>query len=72
MSQILHPYSSWPMGILDSISGLFKSKGSERFDLSKRFRLERHALTGTRSKFHVAHEIATGKVYGIKLLDKEK
>ncbi|MFM7115554.1 MAG: serine/threonine protein kinase [Planctomycetota bacterium] len=24
------------------------------------------------SKFHVAHEIATGKVYGIKLLEKEK
>jgi serine/threonine-protein kinase len=60
------------MGILDSISGLFKSKGSERLDLSKRFRLERHAFTGTMSKFHVAHEIATGKVYGIKLLDKEK
>jgi serine/threonine-protein kinase len=60
------------MGILDSISGLFKSKGNERLDLSKRFRLERHAFTGTMSKFHVAHEIATGKVYGIKLLDKEK
>lgn len=60
------------MGILDRFSGLFKSKGNERLDLSKRFRLERHAFTGTMSKFHVAHEIATGKVYGIKLLDKEK
>lgn len=60
------------MGILDRFSGLFKSKGSERLDLSKRFRLERHAFTGTMSKFHVAHEIATGKVYGIKLLDQEK
>jgi len=60
------------MGILDSISGLFKSKGNERLDVSKRFRLERHAFTGTMSKFHVAHEIATNKVYGIKLLDKEK
>jgi serine/threonine-protein kinase len=60
------------MGILDRFSGLFKSKGSERLDVSKRFRLERHAFTGTMSKFHVAHEIATGKVYGIKLLDQEK
>ena len=60
------------MGIFDRISGLFKSKGNERLDLSKRFRLERHAFTGTMSKFHVAHEIATGKVYGIKLLDSDK
>jgi eukaryotic-like serine/threonine-protein kinase len=60
------------MGILDRFSGLFKSKGNERLDLSKRFRLERHAFTGTMSKFHVAHEIATGNVYGIKLLDPEK
>ncbi len=60
------------MGILDQLSGLFKSKGSERLDVSKRFRLERHAFTGTMSKFHVAHEIETGKVYGIKLLDPEK
>ncbi|MFN6205717.1 MAG: serine/threonine protein kinase [Planctomycetota bacterium] len=60
------------MGILDRFAGLFKSKGSERLDISKRFRLERHAFTGTMSKFHVAHEIATGKVFGIKLLDAEK
>ncbi len=60
------------MGILDQLSGLFKSKGSERLYVSKRFRLERHAFTGTMSKFHVAHEIETGKVYGIKLLDPEK
>lgn len=60
------------MGILDRFSGLFKSKRNERLDVSKRFRLERHAFTGTMSKFHVAHEIATGNVFGIKLLDQEK
>lgn len=60
------------MGIFDRFKGLLKSGKTERLDVSKRFRLERHAFTGTMSKFHVAHEIATGKVYGIKLLDAEK
>lgn len=60
------------MGIFDRFKGLLKSGKAERLDVSKRFRLERHAFTGTMSKFHVAHEIATAKVYGIKLLDAEK
>ena len=34
------------MGIFDRISGLFKSKGNERLDVSKRFRLERYAYSG--------------------------
>jgi serine/threonine-protein kinase len=50
---------------------MFKPK-STRLDVSARFRLDRHAFTGTMSKFHVATELDTGKVYGIKFLDKEK
>ena len=41
-------------------------------DVSTRFQLDRHAFTGTMSKFHVAKEIGTGDLYGIKFLDAEK
>lgn len=41
-------------------------------DVSSRFQLDRHAFTGTMSKFQVAKEIATGDLYGIKFLDAEK
>jgi len=40
--------------------------------VSARFQLDRHAFTGTMSKFHVAKEIGTGKLFGIKFLDREK
>lgn len=40
--------------------------------MATRFTLDRHAYTGTMSKFHVAKEHDTGDIYGIKLLDKEK
>jgi serine/threonine-protein kinase len=60
---------------------LFKKKESESvdgkrrnvtLDVSSRFQLDRHAFTGTMSKFHVAKEIATGDLFGIKFLDGEK
>lgn len=60
------------MGLLDKVKGLFKSRKTDLLDVSARFRLDRHAYTGTMSKFHVAREIGTGKVFGIKLLDPEK
>ncbi len=41
-------------------------------DLSATYRLDRHAFTGTMSKFHVATSIKTGERFGIKLLDAEK
>ncbi|MEZ6094850.1 MAG: serine/threonine-protein kinase [Pirellulaceae bacterium] len=50
---------------------MFQPK-TKPLDVSARFRLDRHAFTGTMSKFHVATEIETGNVYGIKFLDKEK
>ena len=58
------------MGILDKFKGVLG--GSKRLDISKRFKLDRHAFTGTMSKFHVATDINTGEVFGIKLLDDEK
>ena len=59
------------MGILDKLKQVFQ-KDQGRLDISKRFRLDRHAFTGTMSKFHVCNEIGTNKEYGIKLLDDEK
>ncbi len=59
------------MGIFDKIFG-GKGGKQERLDVSARFRLDRHAFTGTMSKFHVAKEIGTGKLFGIKFLDREK
>ena len=41
-------------------------------DVSANFQLDRHAFTGTMSKFRVAKEISTGDFYGIKFLDAEK
>jgi len=62
------------MGFIEKVKGVF-ARGDENqklLDLSARFRLDRHAFTGTMSKFHVATEIGTNKKMGIKLLDKEK
>lgn len=59
------------MSILDRIKSFF-SLEDNRLDISKRFELERHAFSGTMSKFRVAREIATGKRVGLKLLDAEK
>ena len=58
------------MGILDKLKGALG--GKKRLDISKRFELDRHAFHGTMSKFHVATDIKTREVFGIKLLDMEK
>lgn len=68
------------MSFLDKLFG--RSKGSSdkakfgpnpiRLDVSARFRLDRHAFTGTMSRFHVAKEIGSNKYFGIKFLDAEK
>lgn len=49
-----------------------KALRKEPLDISANFRLDRHAFTGTMSKFHVAQEIGTKKLYGLKILDQEK
>ena len=56
-------------------SGLGKSKtgaSRKRLDVSAVFELEKHAFSGTMSKFRVAREIATNERKGLKLLDKIK
>ena len=58
------------MGLFDKLKGALK--GKSRLDISKRFELNRHAFHGTMSKFHVAKDIKTGEIFGIKLLDDEK
>lgn len=61
------------MGIINKIKkALTPSDSRRRLDVATRFTLDRHAYTGTMSKFHVAKEHDTGDIYGIKLLDKEK
>ncbi|MCH7725548.1 MAG: serine/threonine protein kinase [Planctomycetes bacterium] len=57
------------MGLLDKVKSLFQN---DRLDVSARFELERQSISGTMSKFRVAHEIATGQKVGIKFLDEEK
>lgn len=62
-----------PMGIINKLKKALTPSGSlKRLDVATRFTLDRHAYTGTMSKFHVAKEHDTGDIYGIKLLDKEK
>ncbi|MCA9105049.1 MAG: serine/threonine protein kinase [Planctomycetales bacterium] len=57
------------MGILDKFKEMFRSN---KLDVSARFELDRHATSGTMSNFHLAREIGTGKVFGLKFLDVEK
>jgi serine/threonine-protein kinase len=67
------------MGLFDKLFGKSKSSQAnqygpkqEKLDVSARFLMDRHAYTGTMSRFHVTREIGTGKLYGIKFLEKEK
>ncbi len=59
------------MNIFDKLRDYLTSSGS-RLDVSARFALERHAFSGTMSKFRVAREIKTNRRMGLKLLDAEK
>ena len=59
------------MGLFDKIFGEKKGKQGP-LDVAARFQLDRHSFTGTMSKFRVAKEIGTGKLFGIKFLDAEK
>lgn len=61
------------MSILDRFRKFLSSSGGGgRLDVSGRFELERHAFSGTMSKFRVAREISTNRRVGLKLLDEEK
>lgn len=57
------------MAFLDKFKALWKSG---KLDVSERFELSREAVSGTMSKFYMARERETGKVFGLKLADREK
>ena len=57
------------MGFLDRLKQAFSSK---RLDVRERFDLQREAISGTMSNFHVARERRTGQIVGLKILDKAK
>lgn len=58
-------------GIWDSINKLFKP-AKTKVDVSKRFEILMDAISGTMSNFHKARDIPTGKIIGLKILDKAK
>lgn len=57
------------MSFLRKLQNLFQS---DKLDVSRRFELLREAITGTMSQFFLARDHDSGKVVGLKLLDKEK
>lgn len=57
------------MNFFAKLSSLF---GDKKVDLAQRYEMVRESTSGTMSNFHQAKEIKTGKVVGLKLLDKEK
>ncbi|MFM9068678.1 MAG: serine/threonine protein kinase [Planctomycetota bacterium] len=58
------------MGLLEKLQALFKRK--EKLDVAKRFGVMREAITGTMSQFYMARDHESGKVVGLKLLDRDK
>jgi serine/threonine-protein kinase len=57
------------MNLLDKLKAAFTSN---KLDVSKRFSLLRESISGTMSKFYMARDLKTGKVVGLKILDREK
>src|SRR5580704_10756859 len=57
------------MGLLDFL----KTKvNNSRVDLSKRYAFQREAVSGTMSKFYKAKDLRTGRIVGLKVLDRER
>jgi eukaryotic-like serine/threonine-protein kinase len=52
------------------LQSLFTSDA--KIDVSQRYEIIRDAISGTMSNFHQARDVRTGKVVGLKLLDREK
>ncbi len=57
------------MSFFSKVRSLFRS---DKLDVSRRFDLMREAVTGTMSSFYMARDRQTGKVVGLKILDKDK
>lgn len=58
------------MGFLDSITKMFS--GPEKLNVTERFETLRKAISGTMSSFFMVRERATGKVFGLKIIDMKK
>lgn len=54
------------------ISILRSAFSSGRLDVRSRFELLREAISGTMSKFYMAKDRRTGRIVGLKILDREK
>ena len=57
------------MGFFDFLKAKVANSG---VDISKRYALLREAVSGTMSKFYKAKDLRTGRVVGLKILDREK
>jgi len=57
------------MALLRKLASLLPGS---RVDVSKRFALLREAISGTMSNFYMARDLRTGKIVGLKIIDKEK
>jgi serine/threonine-protein kinase len=58
------------MGVFDKLRGVLR--GTPKLNVKERFEVLRAAVSGTMSKFYMARERATGKIYGLKIADQEK
>lgn len=54
------------------LSRVFGKKLAKRLNVRQRFQLDHNSVTGTVSKYYSAKEIATGNVFGLKLIDPKK
>jgi len=54
------------------MSFLEKIFGKKKLDYQKRFILMKAAISGTMSQFYMARDRETGRIVGLKILDKEK
>ena len=57
------------MGFLDRFKGL---KLNKKLNVNSRFFLRKKGISGTMSKFYMVEEKETQKIYGLKILDREK
>ncbi len=57
------------MGLLDRFQSIFQS---DRVNVRERFELLRSAVSGTMSKFYMAHDRKNDKIVGLKIADREK
>jgi serine/threonine-protein kinase len=60
------------MGFFDQFRSAFAGGKKSRLNVRSRFELLREAISGTMSKFYMARDRESGKIVGLKILNKEK